>query len=315
MYCLPSVSSGRTSRARIVCGGTALLLAFGAQTWSSAQSSPTDVVLVDPEQLVSEAVDNELHPQSYDGSRWCYRKLVQADVLSEIREVCQTASGDIDRLLAVNQRALSPKLQRKEDERIQNLVTNSSELRKEQERRSGDATKARQILRSVPGAFQYQYVGRQGDVVQLKFIPNPSFDPRSRPEEIFRHIKGNIWIDCKHKRLLRIEGQVVSEVKFAAGLLGRLQSGGTFLFRQAEVGPGQWMMITLNIHMQGKALLFKTIAVQEDREFSDYRRIDADTTPAQAAELLQEGAATLYEDRERIELLLRLGREPRLQRQ
>jgi hypothetical protein len=295
MYCLFSVSSGHTSRARTASGGAALLLMFGAGIWSSAQGSPTDVVL-DPAQLVSEAVDNEIQAQNYDGNRWCFRKSVQADDRSEIREVCQTAGGDIDRLLAVNQRALSPELQRKEDERIRNLITNSNELRKEQERRNEDAAKASKILRSVPGAFHYQYVGRQDDVVELKFSPNPSFDPHSRPEEIFRHLEGNIWIDCKHKRLLRIEGQITSEVKFAAGLLGRLESGGTFSFRQEEIAPGQWVMITLNIHMQGRALLFKTIAVQEDRKFSDYTNIDAETTPKQAAELLQERAATLYEE-------------------
>jgi hypothetical protein len=284
-----------SSWSRLAWGGAALLLALGAGVWSSARSSPTET-LIDPEQLVGEAIDNEIHGQIYNHTHWCYRKTVRADGRSELRGVCQTASGDIDRLLAVNQRALSPELQRKEDERLQKLVADSNELRKEQEKRSEDAAKGRKMLRSLHRAFRYEYLGREGDVVALKFIPNPSFEPSNRPEEILRHIEGTIWIDCQEKQLVRIEGQVVSDVKFTGGLLGRLQSGGTFSFREGEVDPGQWEMITLNIHMRGKALLFKTIAVQEDREFSDYRRIDAETTPEQAAELLQRDATAFVEN-------------------
>ena len=285
-------SGGNESGAwpRFAWGGAALLLALAAGGWSSAKSPPTETVLIDPEQLVGEAIDNEIHGQISNHTHWCYQKSVRDDDRSELRGVCQTAGGDIDRLLVVNQRPLSPELQRKEDERIQNLVTNSDELRKEQEKQSEDAAKERKMLRSLHGAFHYQYLRREGDIVELKFTPNPSFEPSSRPEEILRHIEGSIWIDCKQKQLVRIEGQVVSDVKFAGGLLGRLHSGGTFSFQEGEINPGQWQMIRLNIHMRGKALLFKTIAVQEDREFSDYRRIAAETTPEQAAELLQQDA-------------------------
>lgn len=269
---------------------------LGVGAWSSARSSPTQAVLIDPEQLVGETINNEIQRQIHDHTHWCYRKSTQGYGRSELRGVCQTASGDIDRLLAVDEHALSPELQRKEDERIQNLVADSNELRKEQDKRSEDAAKGRKMLQSLHRAFRYEYLGRDGDIVELKFIPNAHFEPTSRQEEILRHMQGTIWIDCQQKRLVRMEGQVVSEVKFAGGLLGRLESGGTFSFREGEVSPGQWEMITLNIRMQGKALLFKTIAVQEDRAFSDYRQVDADITPEQAADLLQRDATAFVKN-------------------
>jgi hypothetical protein len=53
------------------------------------------------------------------------------------------------------------------------------------------------------------------------------------------------------------------------------------------VDPGPWLMAALQVNMSGKALLFKTISVQEEREFDDYRRVQSNFTLRQAEELLQ----------------------------
>lgn len=76
------------------------------------------------------------------------------------------------------------------------------------------------------------------------------------------------------------------EVKFAGGLLGHLDKGGTFNVKQSEIAPGVWDVTCMNIQMNGKALFFKTIAVREKDIRSDYRRVSSQLTLAQAADLL-----------------------------
>ena len=76
------------------------------------------------------------------------------------------------------------------------------------------------------------------------------------------------------------------EVKFAGGLLGHLDKGGTFDVKQTEIAPGVWDVTYMNIQMNGKALFFKTIAVREKDIRSDYRRVSSQLTLAQAADLL-----------------------------
>lgn len=76
------------------------------------------------------------------------------------------------------------------------------------------------------------------------------------------------------------------EVKFAGGLLGHLDKGGTFNVKQSEIAPGVWDVTYMNIQMNGKALFFKTIAVREKDIRSDYRRVSSQLTLAQAADLL-----------------------------
>jgi hypothetical protein len=46
-------------------------------------------------------------------------------------------------------------------------------------------------------------------------------------------------------------------------------------------------MAALQVNMSGKALLFKTISVQEEREFEDYRRVPSNLTLGQAEEFLE----------------------------
>jgi hypothetical protein len=96
-----------------------------------------------------------------------------------------------------------------------------------------------------------------------------------------------IWVDPQQKQLARIDGELTSEVKFAGGLLGHLDQGGVFSVRFRQVDSGHWLMATLQVNMSGKALLFKSISVQEEREFEDYHRVPSNLTLRQAEEFLE----------------------------
>jgi hypothetical protein len=201
--------------------------------------------------------------------------------------VCQTEVGTIDRLVAINNQALPPEQQRREDARVQMLLANSAEIRKEKQKQREDAAKQYRMFATFPDAFRYQYAGTEGRLIRLKFGPNPEFVPNTRQEEVFHHLAGMVWVDPQQKQLARIDGELTSEVKFAGGLLGHLDQGGVFSVRFRQVDSGQWLMATLQVNMSGKALLFKTISVQEEREFEDYRRVPSNLTLRQAEEFLE----------------------------
>jgi hypothetical protein len=96
-------------------------------------------------------------------------------------------------------------------------------------------------------------------------------------------MEGEITVDIKEERLAALSGHLVEDVKFGGGLLGHLDKGSEFEVKQAEVAPGQWEMTVLDVDMKGKALLFKTIDVQETENHSDFRRMPDDQTLAEAA--------------------------------
>lgn len=266
--------AGRISGCALV-----LLLANGAVLKSSTlPDSPEN-----PDQLVHEVIHNEVEASLNDHSIWCYRETKQEDSKAEeLHEVVGTEQGTVDRLLAISGEPLTPKQQEAEEHRIEQLIGNPELMEEQTLRRHEDDQKTLEMMRMLPNAFHYQYDGMDGDYLKLRFYPNSSFRPPDHEAQVFHHMEGTMLIDPREKRLAGIEGRLTSEVKFGFGLLGHLDKGGTFVVRQAEVGPGHWELVLLNVQMDGKALFFKTIAVRERDELTDFHPLPSNTTLEQA---------------------------------
>ncbi len=99
-------------------------------------------------------------------------------------------------------------------------------------------------------------------------------------------MQGEMIVETKQERLVALNGHLLEDVKFGGGLLGHLDKGSRFQVRQEEVAPGHWEMTLLIVDMEGKALLFKTIDVQEAEKHSDFHRVPDDLTLAEATDML-----------------------------
>ena len=246
------------------------------------------------QQWIREAIDSEIKQQTEDHILWAYQELIRRDGKDELREICQTSVGDISRLVAIDSHPLSAEQQRQEDQRIQQLLARPVEVRKQQQKRAEDIEQGRRMLEVFPRAFQYKAVGTEGDLIKIAFIPDPSFDPLTRQQEVLRHVEGTLWIATQQKRVARIEGHLVSDVRFFGGVLGSLDKGGSFYLRQGDVGSRHWEMVDLDLEIRGRALLFKTIAVQERRQLRQYREVPPDVTLQQGADLLKQDALAYH---------------------
>jgi hypothetical protein len=81
---------------------------------------------------------------------------------------------------------------------------------------------------------------------------------------------GEIVVQREQDRIQTIRGKLVSDVKIAFGILGRLKEGGTFEVERREVVPHHWQVTESRVHIEGK-VFFKTIGSQEDESRSDFR--------------------------------------------
>ena len=55
---------------------------------------------------------------------------------------------------------------------------------------------------------------------------------------------------------------------------------------QEEVAPHHWELAELNVHMSGKALIFKTISVQQQQICTEFREVANPMTLKEATKLL-----------------------------
>ena len=246
---------------------------------------------IDATKLAREVMDNELAAPAHDLSLWRFHEIREKNGEKKLYEVCQTRNGEINRLVAVNGRPLTPALREAEDRRIHKLLTNPSEMQREVKKQRDDAQQAKDLMKLFPEAFKFQYAGSQGDLVKLSFTPDPSFHPPNHAATVFHHMKGTLLVDEKQKRLAEINGELTTEVKFGGGLLGHLDKGGTFLVKQQEVGSGHWETTLMDVRMNGKALFFKNIDVAEKDIYTNFQPVTDGITFEKAAELLADNSA------------------------
>lgn len=239
-------------------------------------------------ELVRRVVTNELKSEQHDHSHWSFHLNTQKPHgQTEVDEVVETKDGDLKRPLLINGRELDGAQQQKADKRIQQLVQSPAPLRKARQEEDQDTTRSQRLLEMLPDTFNFSYGRRKGDLVELKFSPNPKFHPTTREAEVFHAMAGSLWVNDKQERVEEVNGRLMREVKFGGGVLGHLNQGGTFDVKQAPVAPGYWELTLLKVQMKGKALFFKTIGVQQDYSRSGFEQVPDDLTLAKAAAMLE----------------------------
>jgi hypothetical protein len=67
-------------------------------------------------------------------------------------------------------------------------------------------------------------------------------------------------------------------VKILGGLLGELYAGGTFDVERRETGDGVWQITETHVHINGHALIFKTISEQEDDVKTHFKQLPPSIT-------------------------------------
>jgi hypothetical protein len=259
----------------------AFLLLISFSCTSIAQVSPQNA-----NEMARRVVENELNAENHDPSHWLLRlKTYKPGGAKQADEVVETKAGDLKRPLLIDGRPVSTS---EANRKLEQLAHNNDELQKSLKDKNDDAARSQQLLKMLPDAFTFKYGKRRGELVQLIFTPNPRFKPPSHEAEVFHAMEGSVWVDSKQSRVEEIAGHLTHEVKFAGGLLGHLDPGGTFDVKQAEVAPGYWELTLLNVHMKGKALFFKTISVQQDYSRQDFKQVPDDLTIERGVKMLEE---------------------------
>ena len=260
---------------------TALILVLPpAGLAQSASPQPA----VSPSALVRRVIANELKPQAEHS--WVYNSEKEEAGKKHTKRVVQTRQGSLERLVAVDGLPLSADKQREEAERLEKIANHPKEWQKLEQDQKKDAEQCDAFFKMIPDAFLFNFEKREGDFITLSFKPNPAYESSSREAKVLHVMEGELLVHAKDERLASISGRLAEEVKFGGGLFGYLDKGGTFSVKRTEVTPGQWMMTSINVNMNGKALFIKTIAVQQKESRSNFQELVQDATLADAASIL-----------------------------
>ena len=238
----------------------------------------------DPKDIVRTAMQAELAADKNDHTRWRYRD-AKKDGTDTVAIVVETDYGAVRRVIMRNGQPLNEAEARAEDERVQRFIHDPEKLAKQKRDGAQDGKNAEDLLKMLPEAFTWKIVSEDEQKYTLHFDPDPSFNPPNMQGRVLGTMAGTLMVSKPESRIATISGKLTQDVMIGWGLLGRLREGGTFRVERREVIPGFWQIVETHVHIEGKALFFKTIGEQQDEVQTEFTQVPQGTTLEQAAEM------------------------------
>lgn len=279
-------SSAQTLKPTILARAIGLLL-LAAPAAALAQAQPA--ATPDPAVIVKNASWNELHSSgSPYPVRYKIRKQDQKAVTT--KEIVETREGDVARLIAKNDKPLTPEDNQAELNRLSNLLAHPEIQEHRFKREQEDSGRENEMVTLLPGAFLYTYEGMtegpNGPAYRLSFKPNPDFHPPDREAEVYHGMEGELWIDQAQERIVKLDAHLISDVNFGWGILGKLYKGGTLLIEQKDVGHHHWEATLLKLNLTGIALMLKPLSFQTTETSTDFQPVPVNMSYQDAIHLL-----------------------------
>jgi hypothetical protein len=238
-------------------------------------------------QLVREVVYNELNDHVSHGY-WRFWVESHSPKESLLEEFLETADGPISRIELSNGHPLDAEGRQLEQARLHRLLNSPAEQARHRQEYDDNEKRIGRIVALLPNAFIFEYAGEENGCYRLRFQPNPDYSAHSIEARIFHAMSGELWISATNKRLVRLDGRLNQDVSFGFGILGRLYKGGWFSLQRTQVSSTDWKTQRFELHMNGRAILFKIIT----QEISELR---SGFSPVAARLDLVKGAALLYQ--------------------
>lgn len=261
-------------------------LTLGWVLWGFADLSQAQVL--DAQQLVQQATDVELAADRDDHSHWRYR---QQESGGNESVVVETEHGAIARRVLVFGKPVTASQAEADNAHIQAFVNDPSLQAKQKRDGAHDDKSATELLQLLPRAFTWKVAGETADTITLAFTPDPKFDPPNMEARVMGQMAGALIVDKAQHHIRTMKGRLTQDINIGFGLLARLRQGGTFDIERREVAPGMWQITETHVHIDGRALFFKTIGEQQDEVKTNFTQVPPGMTLEQAVVLLGRGGS------------------------
>jgi hypothetical protein len=201
-----------------------------------------------------------------------------------LEQVVETPQGNEHRVLERDGRKLSAAEEDAESARIRENVADVSGRARDRRAGAQDAAKETALLKMWPTAFYWSTASETPEFITLNFRPDPHFNPPTIEARVMGQMTGQMVVTRQGTRLYSLRGRLTQDIRIAFGLV-KLKAGGTFDVERRQIAPGHWQIVESHTHIEGHALLLKSIGEQEDETKSEFKPSPAQTVE-QAAQIL-----------------------------
>jgi len=217
---------------------------------------------------------------------------------TEVRvyDVLQIYGEEAERLISKDGKPLSDKEARKEDEKIQKIIDkrkneSDSEREKRLKKEEKDREHDREFVKEVADAYNFTYVGvedlqgRETYVIDAQ--PRPGFEPHTREGKILPKFRFRLWLDRAEDQWVKLDATCIDTVSWGL-FIARIHQGSRVLVETTRVNDEVWLPQHVSVHFNAKLALVKTIAMDVDLTYKDYKKFQSQTRIVGMEELKEE---------------------------
>ena len=205
----------------------------------------------------------EVNQKDWDAAAdYDYFQLERDGEKSKTNHVMMLEGSRYSRLVAVDEKPLSPEDEAKEQQRYETeAAKRQRESVKEREERIGQYNKERDQGRAMMGeltkALDFTLSGKQDlgshGVYVFKGTPRADYHPPNKQAKALSGMQGTLWVDAVNFHWVKAEAEVVRPV-WIGGFVARVEPGTRFELEQVPVADGLWM--PSHFSMAAKATIF-----------------------------------------------------------
>jgi len=190
------------------------------------------------------------------------------------------------KLVQVDDKPLSEKEQKKEDEKLEKfLAKHRKEDEEDRQKRAAKEEKERQesraFTRDVVNAYDFRLVGDDKvsgeDTWVIEATPRPDFKPTQPHADILKKIKGRIWVEKKDYNWVKVEAEAVDTISFGLFLV-RIHPGSRFVLETAHINNELWALKRLDIDGSARIALLKNEVMEQEDVFSNFKKFSTAVT-------------------------------------
>jgi len=205
---------------------------------------------------------------------------------SKTFEVVVLSGEPTQKLIARDDKPLSEKEAKQEEEKIQKLIAkygkeSEGERKKRLAKGEKTAEEDRRFVREVADAFKFRLVrtesidGRETYVIDAD--PLPGYKPKLKDADLLPKVRFRLWLDKADTQWAKLDIECIDTISWGL-FLARVQKGSTIHLEQTRVNDEVWLPKHFTLKMDARVVLLKTLKMDIDVSFRDYRKFAAGVT-------------------------------------
>lgn len=200
-------------------------------------------------------------------------------------EIMELYGEQVERLIAKDDKPLSEKDAKKEEEKIQKVIekrkNESDEVRQKREKKEEkDREDSRRFVSEVAEAYNFTFAGIESlagrDTYVIDGEPQPGYEPKMKEAKILPKFRFRAWIDKDESQWKKLDIQCIDTVSWGL-FLARIHKGSRIIIEQTRINDEVWLPQHIDVKVDVRLALLKNFNVEDDITYRDYQKFRTNT--------------------------------------